>query len=174
MRRNLTVVICAVVLLVSIVGVAKKIPVPADIYVNAAPEAAAEALLERGLEEAGKGSWERIGVARFWYLGGDTERAESVFADYTGAKPDVSDLIRIGRVYAEAGDWEKARELLDRVVEMKPEDEDWLAEVGAWYNLNGDRERAEELFQRSFELDPDNWENLAMAGGSYRGVVPNP
>jgi tetratricopeptide (TPR) repeat protein len=88
------------------------------------------------------------------------------------AKAEAGDWIRAGRLYYQAGEWDKAKSAFDKVVAMKPKDEDWLAEIGAYYNLQGDREKAEELFQRSFSLDPQSLNNLLTAAGSYVGVTP--
>lgn len=133
-----------------------------------APEAAAQMLLDTALEQAGKGTWERIAVGQIHYLNGDKERAEEIFASIK--KKEDADWMRIGRVYYRAGDWEKAKEAFDTVMRMAPKDEDWIAEIGAYYNLQGDREKAEELFDRSFGMDPDNLYNTLKAAGSYIGI----
>ena len=133
------------------------------------PGEAASVLLDLAIAEAGGGSWERIAVGRIHYLSGNTAEAEAIFSGYTGPKAEASDLIRIARVYVKAGDWEKARPLADRVVELAPDDRDWLVEVGAYYNLNGDRARAEELFARGFAKKADMWA-LLDAAGSYLEV----
>ena len=139
-----------------------------DMYRGHSAEHAAATLLEVAMKQAGDGSWERIAVARMHYLSGDTARGAQIFSGIDDR--DASDWIRIGRVYWQAGEWEKARQAFDRVVEMKPKDEDWLAEIGAYYNLQGDRAKAEELFDRSFAEDPDNLYNTLAAAGSYLGV----
>ena len=61
----------------------------------------------------------------------------------------------------------------DKVLQLAPDDEDWLAEIGAYYNLKGDRAKAEELFARSFKTESNNVYNTAKAAGSYVGVVPD-
>lgn len=143
-----------------------------SLYVGAAPEAAASALLVLAEEHAGRGSWERIRVARVHFLSGDAARGQAIFDSIVDTKVEASDWVRMGRVYREAGDWESARRAFDMVVALEPEDEDWLAEIGAYHNLHGDRGRAEELFRRSFEEDPTNDRNLAVVAGSYVGVEP--
>ena len=131
-------------------------------------ERAAANLLEVAKNQAGKGSWERIAVARMHYLSGEKERAQQVFDSIK--KKDASDWIRIGRVYWQADDWDQAKMAFEQVIDMKPKDEDWLAEIGAYYNLKGDRAKAEELFERSFREDPDNLYNTLSAAGSYIGL----
>ena len=150
---------------------AKKVVDP-SLYVGADPEIAAARLLELAEEQAGRGSWERIDVARVWFLSGDRERGQAIFDAIIERKVEASDWIRMGRIYHEAGDWESARAAFERVIELEPGDEDWMAEIGAYFNLHGDRARAEELFRRSFEDDANNNYNTATVAGSYVGVVP--
>ncbi len=139
---------------------------------GATAEEAAANLLDQARILAGKGSWENINLGRVLYLSGDKAGAEAIFERFSSGKVEASDLIRIGRVYAHAGEWEKAKPLFDRVVSMEPKDEDWLIEVGAFYNLNGDRAYAEELFARGFRLEPKALYNTLTAAGSYAGIKP--
>lgn len=143
-----------------------------SLYVGADPDAAAAALLALAEEHAGRGSWERIHVARVYFLSGNRERGQAIFDAIIDTKVEASDWVRMGRVYHEAGDWESARQAFEKVVETDPEDEDWMAAIGAYYNLHGDRTRAEELFRMSFETDATNDRNLANVAGSYVGVEP--
>jgi tetratricopeptide (TPR) repeat protein len=131
---------------------------------------AARALLEVAREQAGKGTWERIAVGRAYYLGGMKKEGQEIFDSLK--KPEDSDLLRIGRVYYEAGEWERAKQTFDRVVAAAPKNASWLAEIGAYYNVKGERDRAEELFAKSFELEADEVWNSASIGGSYLGVEP--
>ena len=174
-RKTLAVVIGLVLLFGFGVGrltAAKKPQITPAVWTEQSPEEAAEALLDISVVLAGAGSWENIHVGRVYYLSGKKDEAEAIFARYTGDKALASDLVRIARVYAQAGEWEKGSELYDRVLQLKPTDGDWLAEAGAWHNLNGNRERAEELFARSFAKDSSSLRNSLTAAGSYGGVEP--
>lgn len=173
MRRSWFVsgVVVGVLAGVAISWAGRKVVDP-GLYTDVEPREAGKALLQLAREDAGKGSWERIAVARFYILGGERALGEEIIGEVLGHKPEASDWMRIGRVWAEAGDWARARDMFVQVVEAKPKDSDWLAEIGAYYNLNGEREKAEELFLRSFEEEADDYENLAIAGGSYMGVKP--
>lgn len=151
---------------------AKKPGVDSSAWQGASPEEAADRILELSAGFAGNDSWENIHLARVQYLAGDQEEAEARFARFSGPGAEAGDLIRIARVYAQANEWEKAKPLFDRVVELEPKDEDWLVEVGAYYNLNGDREHAEELFERGFDGAPRALYNALTAAGSYVGVEP--
>jgi tetratricopeptide (TPR) repeat protein len=173
MRRSRFVagVLIGMVVGVGIALAGRKVVDP-GLFVGAPPPQAASALLKLAREQAGNGSWERIAVARFLILGGRRDECQAIIDEVLAGKPEASDWVRIGRVYVEAGDWDRAKDMFAKVVEAKPKDADWLAEIGAYYNLKGDRAKAEELFVRSFEADPENYKNLAAAGGSYLGVTP--
>ncbi len=149
----------------------KKAGVTSAAWSGVAPEAAAANLLDVARDLAEDGSWENINLARVHYLLGEKDEAEAILDKYRDGK-EAGDLIRIARIYAHAEEWDKAKPLFDRVVELEPKDEDWLIEVGAFYNLNGDRETAEQLFARGFKSAPRNLKNALTAAGSYVGVFP--
>lgn len=142
--------------------------VSSDLYLNQEPAVAADRLLDVALDQAEKGSWERIAVGQIHYLRGEKEKALAIFDGIR--KKKAADWMRIGRIYYRAGDWELAQQTFDKVLDMAPKDEDWMAEIGAYYNLKGDRKRAEQLFNRSFERDANNLYNTLKAAGSYVGV----
>lgn len=90
-------------------GATKKPQPTAATYRDKAPQEAAKALTEIALVQAGKnGSWERIGAGRVYYLGGLKAQGQSVFDAILSGKHEDSDVYRIARVYAEAGEWAKA------------------------------------------------------------------
>jgi tetratricopeptide (TPR) repeat protein len=138
-----------------------------------APNEAATALLELALQQSGKnGSWERIGAGRVYYLGGHKAEGQKIFDALLAGKHVDSDVFRIARVYAEAGEWAKAKPMFDRFLADNPEDAKALAEVGAHYMLQGDRTTAERMFAQAIELeDEDPWMTEHMAG-AYLGVKP--
>jgi tetratricopeptide (TPR) repeat protein len=165
---------CAVFALGVVVGLALAADKKVDpsIYLGKQPEQAARDLLEAALIQAGNGSWENIAVARVYYLMGDREAANSILSRFTSGKMKSNDWIRVGRLYVEAGEWDKAREAFDRLLAIDPDDPDYQAEIGAFYNLHGDRARAEELFARSFTKDPSDVWAAVNAAGSYVNVRP--
>lgn len=170
---SIMLIVCAFLLGVAITSfAAKKDGVSSDAWEGVAAEEAAARLLERAVELAGDGSWENVHLARAYYLSGDKDLAEAIFDRYRSGKVEADNIMRIGRVYAHAGDWSKAKPLFDQVIQMAPKDEDWQVEIGAFYNLNGDREHAESLFARGFEEAPKNLNNALTAAGSYVGVPP--
>lgn len=133
---------------------------------------AGRALLAVALQQAGKGSWERIGVGRAYYLGGYKAEGQAIFDALLQGKADDSDVYRIARVYQEAGEWDHAKALFERYLAADPNNEKALSEIGAYYLLHGDRARAEQLFDRSFQVSQDEvWATL-NAAGAYLGVRP--
>jgi tetratricopeptide (TPR) repeat protein len=156
-----------------VVGFASSSPrsTPA-LYAGKAAHEAALSLLEVARGQAGDGSWENIGVARVYYLMGEKQKAREILDRVMAGKLKGNDWIRIGRLYAEAGQWPKAKDAFDKAVAMEPKDAEYAAEVGAYYNLNGDRDHAEELFARSFARKDDEVWNTLNAAGSYVGVRP--
>lgn len=156
---------------ITVGAVAKKGVDPA-LYHSKAKQEAGKALLELAKTQAGKGSWEKIGVGRVYYLAGMKSEAQALFDSVTSKKPEASDWFRIGRVYWEAGEWDKAKDAFDKALKMSSKDAPWLAEIGAYYNLKGDRARAEEMFDQSYKIESDEvWATLNMAG-SYLGIKP--
>lgn len=175
MKRSIAIALStalAAALSVAVAGVASAAQKPradASRYHGKDAAEAGRALLDVALKQAGKGSWERIGVGRAYYLSGDKAAGQAIF-DAILADPDDSDVFRIARVYQEAGEWERARPLFDRYLAANPRDEKALAEVGAYYLLHGDRAGAEALFDRSFQVS-EVWATIAAAD-AYLGVKP--
>lgn len=135
---------------------------------------AGQALLELAKKQAGNGSWERIAIGRVYYLAGMKSEGQAIFDAVTARKAESSDWFRIGRIYREAGEWEKAKVAFDKAMQMEKNDEKWIAEVGAYHLMKGDRDKAEEMFDRSFKINDDEvWSTLHMAAG-YMGVEPQP
>lgn len=134
---------------------------------------AGKALLEFAVMQSGKnGSWERIGAGRVYYLGGYKAEGQAIFDALLKGKHEDSDVYRIARVYAEAGEWDKAKPLFDRFVAANPDDAKGLAEVGAYYMLQGDRATAERMFAKAIAIEADDpWMTEHMASG-YLGVKP--
>jgi len=153
---------------------AAKVKVTPSAYSGKSKEDAAAALLQAGEQIAENGSWERIFVGRARYLGGDKAAGQAIFDSVLNSrKAEAGDYVRVARVYWEAGEWDKAKPMFDKVLAMEAKDVDWLAEIGAYYNLKGDRAHAEELFARSLAGDAANVYNVTKMAGSYLGVAPD-
>lgn len=151
---------------------AAKKGIDASLYEGRDKKEAGKALLEAAKQQAGKGSWERIGVGRVYYLAGMKAEGQAIFDDVTSKKPEPSDWWRIGRVYWEAGEWDKAREAFETSLAKNPKDDKGLAELGTYYLLKGNREKAEELFAKSFAIESGEVWNTGMIAGGYLGVKP--
>jgi tetratricopeptide (TPR) repeat protein len=145
---------------------------PRPFYSGQEPKAAAAALLAQAEKLAGKGSWERIGVGRVYYLSGEKTKGQALFDAVLAGKVATSDLYRIANVYAIAGEMDKAGPLFERAIQMDPESEKNLMEAGCWFNLLGNRERAEQLFDKAFTLSPNDEWLYVSAAASYVGVQP--
>ncbi|HEX7152871.1 MAG TPA: tetratricopeptide repeat protein [Thermoanaerobaculia bacterium] len=157
---------------ITVGAVAARRGVDSTRYRSKSKQEAALALLETAKKQAGKGSWEQIGVGRVYYLSGQKAEGQALFDAVTSKKPEAGDWFRIGRVYREAGEWDKAKAAFDKALQMEKGDEKWLSEVGAYYNLEGDRETAERMFDQSYKIETEDvWPTLNMAS-SYLGVEP--
>jgi tetratricopeptide (TPR) repeat protein len=151
---------------------AGKVKTTADLFQGKEAKEAAMSLLAVAEAQAESGSWETIGVGRVYYLGIDKEIGQELFDKVLVKEPDRNDLERIARVYVEAGEWDKAVPIVERMVAMNKKDDDEFILVGSWYNLQGDRDKAEEFFTRAFRLSDDDVWNTINAAGSYVGVNP--
>jgi tetratricopeptide (TPR) repeat protein len=155
----------------SVVAQGRKPVFSADIFKDKEPKVAAAALLDGALQLAESGSWERIAVGRAWYLGGDKTKGQQIFDEVTGSKRvEGSDWFRVGRVYAEAGEWDKAKGAFDRALAIDTNDDTGMIEYGALANINKDRAKAEELFEKAMRKKPREFWHWVNAGGSYLGV----
>ncbi|WP_342316975.1 hypothetical protein [Lysobacter sp. FW306-1B-D06B] len=133
---------------------------------------AARELLAVARIQAGKGSWEQIAVGRVYYLGGYKPDGQAIFDAILAGKHEDSDVYRIARVYSEAGEWDKAKDLFQRYFKGTDDDAAAYAEVGALYLLKGDRQTAEQMFDRSVAIEPEDlWATLHIAG-AYLNVKP--
>ncbi len=154
-------------------GQSKKPTFSPDLYQGKDPKTAATALLDGALQLAGNGSWERIAVGRAWYLGGDKAKGQQIFDEVTsGKKVEGSDWLRLGRVYAEAGEWDKAVAAFDRALALDRNDDAAMIEYGSLANINHDRAKAESLFARGLGGNTREFWHWVNAGGSYLGVRP--
>jgi tetratricopeptide (TPR) repeat protein len=144
-----------------------------DLVKGKSAKEASAALLDGALQLAETGSWERIAVGRAWYLGGDKLKGQQIFDGVTtNKKVESSDWFRIGRVYAEAKEWDKATSAFDRALALKAGDDSGMIEYGALANLHGDRAKAEELFDKAMKKNSRDFWHWVTAGGSYLGVSP--
>ena len=127
MKRTFALVVVFLVGVTAGAFAAKK-GIDSSLFAGKKPKEAADALLVVAKEQAGKGSWERIALARVYYLSGRKAEAEAIFGEVTAKKPEGSDWLRIGRVYYEAGEWDKAKGAFDKALALSPKDAPWLGE----------------------------------------------
>lgn len=118
MRRSSVMIMAVLVFLGGAavgIAVAKKITIESTVFVGKTPEEASDALLGVAQTMAGDGSWENIHLARVYYLSGREEEGQAIIDRVLGGKAEAGDWIRAGRVYYQAGDWDKAKGAFGRV-----------------------------------------------------------
>jgi tetratricopeptide (TPR) repeat protein len=172
MKHGNVFVACVVCLLLGVsLGLwAKDNPGGVNLFRGKAPKEAGQAALAQAEKMAGKGSWERIAVGRVYYLSGDKAKGQAMFDQITNAKPQGSDWQRIGDVYTEAGEKDKAEPCYQKALAADPKDDTGQSEVGAWYIRNGQRDKGEELFAKALSRNPDEMWHYVRAAEAYLGV----
>jgi tetratricopeptide (TPR) repeat protein len=134
------------------------------------PQEAGKAALVQAEQLAERGSWELIGIGRVYYLSGDKAKGQALFDSVTSRKPEGSDWQRIGEVYAEAGENDKAEACFQKLLASAPKDDTGQSEIGAWYIRNKQREKGEELFAKAMARNPDDVWHYVRAAEAYLGV----
>ena len=157
------------------VGFAAKETSPGiDLMRGKPPREAGLAALEQAGKLAGQGSWERLGVARVYYLSGDKATGQALIDKVLSGKSEPSDWQRAGEIYAEAGETARAEEQFQRVLaaDKKQKDDTGRAEIGAWYIRIGKREQGEDLLAQALRRNPDEMWHYVRAAEAYLGVPP--
>lgn len=136
------------------------------------PEAA-EMLLARALELAKDDTWERIGVARVYYLSGRKAEGQRILDSVlNSSRAQASDYFRAARVYQEAGDWALADRHYQIALQRSPGDPPWSAEYGAMLSLNGERDKGRRMALEVIEKEPGDTWNVIRAACAYANVRP--
>ena len=123
---------------------------------------------------AGNGTWELLGVARVYYLSGDKAKGQALIDRVLGPKAQGSDWQRVGEIYADAGERQKAEDMFQKMLalDVKGKDDTGRAEIGAWYIRIGERDKGEELLSQAIARNPDEVWHYVRAAESYLGVPP--
>jgi tetratricopeptide (TPR) repeat protein len=171
MRRSGVALVAAICLLLGFgLGLsAKDRPSGAGVFRGKAPQDAGLAALAEAERLSENGSWELIGIGRVYYLSGDKAKGQALFDRIR--RPEASDWQRMGEVYAEAGETERAESCFQKAFSLNPKDDTGQSEVGAWYVRNGQREKGEELFGRALARNPDDVWHYVRAAEAYLGVA---
>jgi tetratricopeptide (TPR) repeat protein len=130
------------------------------------PQEAAASALQEAEKLAGDNSWELLGVARVYYLSGDKARGQALMDRVLKSKPEASDWLRAGEIYAEANEAQQAEAAYDKALAGDPKDDNERAQIGAWYISMGQRDKGEELLAQAFARNPEDvWHYLRAAEG---------
>lgn len=149
---------------------AKDAPEGIGLFRGKAPKEAGMAALAQAERMKGNESWELIGIGRVYYLSGDKARGQALFDRATSDEPERSDWQRIGDVYAEAGEIEKAETFFQKAIAAGPKDDTGQSEIGSWYVRIGQREKGEELYARALARNPDDVWHYVRAAEAYLEV----
>ncbi|HZX79406.1 MAG TPA: hypothetical protein VFE72_00435 [Lysobacter sp.] len=159
---------CAALALAAFAGAAGAKPklgrTETAMYQGKAPAQAASALLDVAKTQTEDGSWERIAIGRIYYLGGRKPEGEAMFKAVLDGTDKTSDLFRVARVYIEAGEWPKARPLLDRMLTMKEADAGDVMRAARTYAEHKEWSRAKPLFEKFVAMDDFDEKELAEIG----------
>jgi tetratricopeptide (TPR) repeat protein len=149
---------------------AKDSPAGAGLFRGKDPKEAGQAALAQAERLSENGSWELIGIGRVYYLSGDKARGQVLFDRVTTRKPEGGDWQRIGEVYAEAGENDKAEALFQKALAAGPKDDTGQSEMGSWYIRTGQRDKGEELYAKALARNPDDVWHYVRAAEAYLGV----
>lgn len=153
------------------IGYAAKVKGPGMSILTGKPARdAGIAALQEAETLAGNGSWETIGVARVYYLSGDKAKGQALVDRVLANGAEAGDWQRIGQMYADAGENDKAAAFFDRVIAADPEDDRGQAEIGGWYIRIGQREKGEALLAKAFASSPNEVWFYVHAASGYLGV----
>jgi tetratricopeptide (TPR) repeat protein len=151
---------------------AREKPPGLDILRGKPAKEAGLAALAEAEKLAETNSWEVIACARVYYLSGDKARGQALIDSVTGKKPEASDWLRIGEIYAEANENARAEEAYGKALAGDPKDDSGHAEIGAWYIRIGQRDKGEEILGQAFARNPGEIWHYTRAAEAYLGVPP--
>ena len=136
------------------------------------PQDAATAALVEAERLSGSGTWELLGVARAYYLSGNKSKGQALIDKVMAGKTDHNDWQRIGQLYAEAGEKDKAVQFFEKALAADPKDDTGQSEIGAWYLRMGLRDQGEALFAKAFARSPDEAGHYLRAAEGFLNVPP--
>lgn len=80
--------------------------------------------------------------------------------DYVEANPnDAEAVLRLANLNFHIQSWDRARQLFEQYLRLRPEEPDVLSDLGVCYLELGNSQRALDLFNRAQELDPNHWQS---------------
>jgi tetratricopeptide (TPR) repeat protein len=137
------------------------------------PKEAAQSALGVATTLAKQGTWERLAIARVYYLALDKPRGQQLIDEVlAGKKLKGTDFQRAGQIYDEAGEHDRAEQMFTRALAMDSGDDTGQAEIGAWYIRRGEREKGEALLTQAFAKNPDELWHYVRAAEAYLNLAP--
>jgi tetratricopeptide (TPR) repeat protein len=137
------------------------------------PKEAAQSALGIAETLAKDGTWERLAVARVYYLSLDKARGQSLIDSVLAGKVKGTDFQRAGQIYDEAGERDRAEQMFTRALAMDSNDDTGQAEVGAWYIRHGQRDKGEALLGQALAKNPDELWHYVRAAEAYLNLAPH-
>jgi tetratricopeptide (TPR) repeat protein len=174
MKNSIAAVVClGCVVLGAGISLAAKSAGPGMELIRGKPaqEAGLAALVEAE-KLAGSGSWELLGIARVYYLSGNKTQGQAIIDRVLGGKSDHNDWQRIGQIYADADENDKAAQFFERALAADPKDDTGQSEIGSWYIRIGQRDKGEELLTKAFARNPDEGAHYLRAAQAFLKVPP--
>jgi tetratricopeptide (TPR) repeat protein len=110
-------------------------------------------------------------IARIYYLSGDKAKGQQLINRVLAGDADGGDWQRVGQIYADAGENDKAAQFYDRTIAADGKDDSAHAEIGGWYIRIGQREKGEALLAKALARNPDEAWHYVHAAAGYLGVM---
>ncbi|MFN7940612.1 MAG: tetratricopeptide repeat protein [Thermoanaerobaculia bacterium] len=73
---------------------------------------------------------------------------------------DTDAMLELANLNFDIQSWDRARELYERYLQLKPGDPDVLTDLGICYRSLGEADKALESFHRAQKIRPDHWQSL--------------
>lgn len=73
---------------------------------------------------------------------------------------DVDAVVRLANIYHEVSMWDQAIEYYELALQQRPDEPDWITDLGVCQRNAGRYEQALKLFERAQRINPDHWQSL--------------
>lgn len=97
-------------------------------------------------------------LARLAKLAGDSKKEQAILEESAKTFPDPEILFLLGRIFYDAGDFEKAIKALETGMALDPDNPRWLEQFARVFAQTDEKDRQIETLQKLIRLDPDDLE----------------